>query len=265
MMLIDVHAHMDFEEYMNKKIDIDATIKKCQENNVLVIVSQGVDIESNRKILELSSKYSIIKVALGIYPTHCYEMITQGKGKDFDNEIRFIEEQLKDKKAIAIGEVGLEYKEVEPTDENKKIMKECLRKFVELAKRYDVPIILHSRKAELELIEFLEQEDMKNKKVIMHCFSGRKHLIRRIINNGWFLTIPANVTRLEHFQYIARDAPLSQLFTETDSPYLSPEQGKINDPSNTIYAIKKIAQIKNLDENEVSNIIYNNYQRIFLK
>jgi TatD DNase family protein len=146
-MLVDVHAHMDFEEYMDIKIDIDKNIASCESEGVVSIVSQGVDIASNRKVLELSSKYEIVKAALGIYPTHCYEMIIAGKQKDFDFEIDFIDKQLKNKKAIAIGEVGLEYKEVEPTEENKKIMKDCLRKFIGLAKKYDVPIILHSRGA----------------------------------------------------------------------------------------------------------------------
>jgi len=264
MMLIDVHAHMDFEEYMNTKIDIEKNIIDCKSKDVVAIISQGVDAASNRKVLELSAKHKIIKAALGIYPTHCYEMIKQGKEKEFDAEVRFIDEKLRERKAIAVGEVGLEYKEVEPTDENKRIMKECLKKFIELAKKHDVPIILHSRNAELELIEFLETEGMKNRKVIMHCFSGRKHHIQRIKDNGWFLTIPANVVRLEHFQYIARDIPLQQLFTETDSPYLSPIPGTINNPSNVIYAIKKIAELKKMTPEEVSNIIYNNYQRIFL-
>jgi TatD DNase family protein len=170
---------------------------------------------------------------------------------------------LKNGRPIAVGEVGLDYKEISPSEENKKIMKDCLHKFVELAKKHDVPIILHSRKAELELIEFLEAEGMKNKKVIMHCFSGRKHLVKRVNDNGWYLTIPANVGRFEHFQYVARDIPLSGLLTETDTPMLGPDPKTLNDPSNVKYAIKKIAEIKKMDEIEVANIIYNNYQRLF--
>ncbi|GIU70209.1 MAG: TatD family hydrolase [Candidatus Woesearchaeota archaeon] len=262
-MFIDVHAHMDIEEYMNKKIDIECIVKKCEEKNIVAVITQGVDIESNRKALQLSSKYKIIKAALGIYPVHCYEMIVNGKQKEFDEELSFIDKNLKEKKAIAIGEVGLDYKEIEPTEENKKIMKDCLKKFINIAKKNDVPIIIHSRKAELEIIELLEQEEMKNRKVIMHCFSGRKHLVERVRKNGWFLSIPATIVKTEHFQYIARDVPLSQLLTETDSPYLSPEPKNVNDPSNVIISIKKIAQIKDMDEKEVTNIIFNNYQKLF--
>lgn len=263
MILVDVHAHLDFEEYMGHKIELNSVMKRCTDRNVVAVVTQGVDITSNRKALELSSKYKIVKAALGIYPTHCYEMMKEGKKKEFEEEVQFIDKQLKSGKAVAVGEVGLDYKEVEPTEENKEMMKDCLKKFIELAKKHDVPIILHSRKAELELIELLEQEEMKGRKVIMHCFSGRKHHIQRAKQNGWFLTVPASVVKTEHFQYIARDVPLSQLLTETDSPYLSPDSKSINDPSNVIFAIKKIAEIKKMDEKEVSNIIYNNYQKLF--
>lgn len=262
-MLVDVHAHLDIEEFFGMKFDLDEVLKKCNSEGVVSIVAQGVNIESNRRVLEICKKNKIVKAALGIYPTYCFEMIKTGKEKEFDDEIQYIDKQLNSKKAIAIGEVGLDYKETEPTENNKKILKDCLHKFINLAKKHNVPLILHSRKAELDLIEFLEQEGMKNKKVIMHCFSGRKHLVKRVNQNGWYLTIPANVRRLEHFQYVARDIPLAGLLTETDTPYLSPDSKTINDPSNVKFAIKKIAEIKKMDEKEVSNIIYNNYQRLF--
>jgi TatD DNase family protein len=263
MMLVDVHAHLDIEEFFGMKFDVDAILKKCIAEGIVSIIAQGVNIESNRKVLEICKKNKIVKAALGIYPTHCFEMIKNDLEKEFDDEIKFIDTQLKNGKAIAVGEVGLDYKETEPTEDNKKILKDCLRKFINLAKKHNVPLILHSRKAELDLIEFLEAEGMKNKKVIMHCFSGRKHLVKRVNENGWYLTIPANVGRLEHFQYVARDIPLSGLLTETDTPYLSPDPKTLNDPSNVKYAIKKIAEIKKMDETEVANIIYNNYQRLF--
>ena len=74
MMLVDVHAHMDFSEFGGKNIDIDAVMKRCIGRDVAAVVSQGVNKESNRKVLELSSRYGIIKAALGIYPTHCMEI-----------------------------------------------------------------------------------------------------------------------------------------------------------------------------------------------
>lgn len=262
-MLVDVHAHLDIEEFFGMKFNLNEALEKCEKENVVAIVAQGTNIDSNRRVLEISSKHKIVKAALGIYPVHCFEMIKNGLEKEFKSEIKFIDAQLKSGKAIAVGEVGLDYKEVSPTDENKKIMKDCLIEFIKLAKKHNVPIILHSRNAELELVELLESEGMKDKKVIMHCFMGRKHIVKRVNENGWYLTIPANVGRLEHFQYVARDIPLSGLLTETDTPMLGPNPKELNNPSNVKFAIKKIAEIKKMDETEVMNIIYNNYQRLF--
>jgi TatD DNase family protein len=98
----------------------------------------------------------------------------------------------------------------------------------------------------------------------MHCFSGRKHLVHRIKDNNWYFSIPCNVDRSLHFQQIVKDTPTEQLLTETDAPYLSPVPGKVNRPDNVLHTIKKIAELKGMTVEEVSNIIYSNYQRVFL-
>jgi TatD DNase family protein len=264
MLLVDVHAHMDLDGY-EPYGGADKVIEECAVNGVKAIICNGVNPESNRKVLDICRRHSICKAALGLYPTHILEYAEQGKEKIIEDELRFIEDQIKQKKAVAIGEVGLEYKEMKDiTQEQKDMQKKYLGKFLEISKEHDMPIILHSRGAELELIEFLEQEGMKNKKVIMHCFSGRKHHIRRIIDNGWYFSIPCTILRTEHFQNIVNDSPLQNIFTETDAPYLSPIIGKTNRPDNVLLTVKKIAEIKKMDPEEVANIIYNNYQKIFL-
>jgi TatD DNase family protein len=264
MLLIDVHAHIDLEGY-EQYGGIDKLLDECKKNNVVTIIGNGVNPESNRKTLDIAKKHSIVKVALGIYPTHCLEYHEQGKEKEFDIEIRSIEEQIKHKKCIAIGEVGLEYKEIKNiTEKQKDIQKKCLKIFCELAKKYNIPIILHSRGAETEIVEYIESIGMKNKKVIMHCYSGRKHIVKRIKDNGWYFSIPCNLDRSEHFQGIVKEVPIEQLFTETDAPYLSPFPGKTNRPDNVKLTIKRIAAIKGLSEEDTANIIYNNFQRVFL-
>lgn len=97
----------------------------------------------------------------------------------------------------------------------------------------------------------------------MHCFTGKKKLVKRIQNNGWFLTIPTCVVRSFQFQDIAKEVPLSQLFCETDAPYLSPYKDKKNEPAFVIESYKKIAEIKGMDLNEVVNNIWMNWQKVF--
>ena len=132
---------------------------------------------------------------------------------------------------------------------------------INLAEELRKPIVVHSRKAEQKCIEILEGSNLK--KVVMHCFSGKKPLVKRIAGNGWFLTVPTIVVRSFQFQDIARNVPLMQLFCETDSPYLSPYKEQMNEPSFVVESYKKIAEIKNMDINEVMNNIYMNWQKVF--
>lgn len=264
MLLVDVHAHLDLEGYEIYG-GVDAVIKKSELNGVKAIITNGTSIDSNNKILELSKKHDIVKIALGIYPTHCLEMIESNNKALFEKELKSIEENIINNKCIAIGEVGLEYSEIKDLNETKKtIQKDCLKKFIIMAKKYDVPLILHSRGAEQEIVELLEEEGMKDRKVIMHCFSGRKNIVQKIIDNGWFFSIPCNLDRSLHFQNIVNMTPTSKLLTETDSPYLSPVPGTINRPDNVRITIKKISELKKITEEEIANIIYANYMKLFL-
>jgi len=98
----------------------------------------------------------------------------------------------------------------------------------------------------------------------MHCFSGNKKLIQKIIDNQWFLTVPTNVVFSSHFQEMVKMASLSRLLVETDSPFLGPVKGERNEPANIIKAVEKIAEIKEMDKEEVANILWNNAQGLFL-
>ena len=258
MKLIDVHAHLSYEGLIER---IDEVISKCKGAGVKVIINQGTEPESNRKSLEFAQKYDIVKPALGFYPTH----IAEYSDEDIEKELNFI----KDNNCIAIGEVGLDYfqgkdneHKIELNEEIKKRMKLYFKKLIQISIDKDIPIIVHSRKAEEDTIIALEE--MKAKKVVMHCYSGKKKFVKRIIDNGWYFSIPANVERAMHFHYIIKVTPLNRLFTETDAPFLAPVKGQINDSSNVTVTIKKIAELKELDDEEVANNIYMNYQRLFL-
>ena len=164
---------------------------------------------------------------------------------------------------MAIGEVGLDLNEPGLGEETKTLEKQknALKKFVELAEELDKPLIVHSRKAETEAIEFLES--LNAKKVLMHCFSGKKKLIRRIVENGWYLSVPANIKNATHFQKLVEITPIEQLFCETDSPFLHPDKLPDNEPANVIVSYKKIAEIKDMDLEEVKKKIEENYYKLF--
>lgn len=257
-LLIDVHTHLDHPLVIGK---IDEIIHRAKNAGLKHIITNGINPETNRMCLELSRKYDIVKCAMGIYPRDALkkemesgEFPAKFSDFDIDEEIDFIRKNKNS--IIAISEVGLDFVNGESKEQI-----EDFGKMIKLAEELRKPIVVHSRKAEQKCIEMLESSI--NKKIIMHCFSGRKHLVKRAADNGWLLTVPTIVVRSQQFQDIIKNAPLSQLFCETDSPYLSPYKGQWNEPSFVAESYKKIAEIKQMDINEVINNIYMNWQKVF--
>ena len=245
-MYIDVHCHIDLLK------DIEKTIKNARAKKVGIILTNGVDVKTNRISLKLAEKYPEIKAALGIYPIDALKLTDN----EIEKEIEFIR---KNKKSIvAIGEVGMDFKwDVKEKEKQEK----TFRKFIKLAKELDKPIIVHSRKAEEECIKILEDE--KARKIVMHCFSGNSKLVKRIIENKWTLTIPTCVKHAEQFQKMAEEIPLKQLLCETDSPFLHPDKKKNNEPANVIVSYEKIAELKKINIKDVEKQIEDNYIGLF--
>lgn len=246
-MFIDVHCHLNLLE------DVSKVLERAHKASVHLMVTQGVDKDTNRIALDLAEDFADVKAALGIYPMDALAM----KEKDIEREIEFIRKN-KDK-IVAIGEVGLDLKEDNQLDKQQRVF----QLFIDLAKELDMPIIVHSRKAELECIEQLERANLK--KVIMHCFSGKLSLVKKIIDNGWSLSIPASVKNSEHFQHVIKITPIEQLFCETDSPYLHPEREFPNEPCNVRASYEMIAKIKDMKLKDVELQIEKNYRGLFLQ
>jgi len=245
-MYIDVHCHLDLCKNIERIID---NVKK---NGVNIIVTNGIDPSTNRKALELTSKYKEVKAALGIYPMEALSL----SDDEIEDEIDFIRENMD--KVAAVGEVGLDFKE---DLKNWERQKEIFRKFINLSIKLNKPVIVHSRKAEKECIEVLE--GLNARKVVMHCFCGKFSLVERIAKNGWFISIPANVNYNKQFQDIAEKIDIKNLLCETDAPYLHPLKERDNVPANVIYSYKKIAELKKMKLEDAEKKIENNYRKLF--
>jgi TatD DNase family protein len=247
MVFIDIHSHLDILK------DLPNVIKRAKEKNVGIILSCGVDVKSNRKVLEISDKFDCVKACLGIYPSDGLKL----SDEEIEKEISFIRENRQ--KVIAIGEIGLDLYKAGNLEKQKKVME----RFVFLAKELDIPVIVHSRKAEKEVIEFLENFDYK--KILMHCFCGNMKLVNQIIENGWFLSIPTSVKHSEHFRKVIEITPIEQLFCETDSPFLHPDKKFPNEPANVFESYKAISEIKNIKREDVERHVEQNFKRLFRK
>jgi len=263
MILVDIHAHLDHERF---KDDLDKVIDNSRKAGVKAIITSGVNSSTNRKVIEIAKKYpDIVKVSFGLYPIDALAKELENspvftrdiEGIDVDSELDWIKRNKEH--CIAIGESGLDYHWVTGKEKEQKAV---FQKVIALAEKINKPLIVHSRKAELDAIEMLESSSIK--KIIMHCFTGRKHLVSRAADKGWSFSIPPVIVKLQQFQLMAEIVNINQILTETDCPYLSPYPGIRSEPGFVIETVKKIAEIKGFDVEETANTIFMNYQKMFL-
>jgi len=262
MILVDVHAHLDFPEFSK---DLREVLERSRGAGVAAIISQGVHHASNKKALALAQRYPLIKPALGLYPLNAPNVrVHDEAAKDFDRKratsvdetLSFIRHHAAE--ILAIGEVGIDLHFSD--DEEHQVNN--FTKVLQLSNAIRKPVIVHSRKAEKLVVDILEEAKQTN--AVLHCFSGSQKLMRRAAELGLSLTVPSNANRLQHFQLLARTVPISQLLTETDAPYLSPVPGERNEPQNVRVAVEAIAKEKGLNPEEAARLVYMNYQRLFL-
>lgn len=244
-MIIDVHAHLDFlPEEKLEKIENNSKIK--------FVITNSVNMKSSLKNLELVKKYFKIKLAVGLYPEETLEKSDWEKFKDF---------VLKNKKYVfAIGEIGMDFSLDLP---NREIQEFIFRKELELAEKLNVPVLIHTRKAEKEIVEILKEYPRVKK--VLHCFSGNFKLVKEANEMGCYFSIPTNIVRSEHFQKMVKELPHEKILTETDSPYLSPFKEKENEPAFIEESIKKISEIWSVSEKKVEEKIEENFERVFMK
>ncbi|MDP3919068.1 MAG: TatD family hydrolase [Nanoarchaeota archaeon] len=241
-MLIDVHTHLTYDSFDK---DREEVIKRSKCS---VMINNGLNVEDNRATLKLAKKYKEVKVALGLYPSKIVEM----KVDDIKNEIEFISKQ----DIVGVGEIGMD-----GTYPNIEKQEKWFRELVKMAMKNDVPVIVHSRKAEKLVIDILEE--MKVKKVVLHMFSGKLKLVERAEKLGFYFSIPVILGHSRHFQELVKKVSITKLLTETDAPYLGPVKGERNEPMNVKFTVEKIAELKGMDKKEVENSVYMNYQRLF--
>ncbi len=244
-MLVDIHCHLDHELFSK---DLEEVIKRTKN---MIAVTAGINHKSNLEVLKLSKKFKNIKASLGIYPLDALDMSI----KDIDDEIEFIKRHSKD--IVAIGEIGLDFKDSRNKDRQIRVLTKMINELNYLNK----PFIVHSRSAEKKCVELFEKLDVK--KVVFHCFQGKFDLVRKIEKNNWMISIPCIVKRSKHFQKIVEEVNASQLLTETDSPFLSADVGKRNEPFLVDETIKIISSIKHIEKDKLEKIFFGNYKKFF--
>ena len=249
-MLVDTHCHI-FSEYYD---DIDEVVMRARDAGVIMLVVNGIDRRTNEEVLELVKKYDIVYGALGFQPEVSESAI--------DDDFRFIEEHINDDKIVAVGEIGLDYHYNVDKEKQKNVFKRQL----EIAKKYNKPVIVHSRECIQDTYDILKVSSVKG---IMHCYSGSVEMAREFCKIGFYLGIGGIVTFKNAVKLVdvIKNVGLEYIVLETDSPYLSPEpyRGKRNEPINIGVILQKICALKGLDYKEASDITTENVLRLFDK
>ncbi len=242
MRIIDAHAHISFKPFNRCR---DEVLRRAEEKGILVVDSP-VTLHGYKKSMEIASKYRNVCSTFGFHPL---------KAHAFKNEIlEFVENNIDD--ILAIGEVGLDFRG------DIKIQEKVFKKFIQLAKEYEKPIVVHARGLEDKAFEILLKNNVE--KALFHCFSADAEIAKKIVDNGFWISISTNVCYLQNVQNIVESIEMENVLIETDSPYLSPyKDRKINEPSFIIESIKKIAEIKEVKEEDVARITKKNAERFY--
>lgn len=243
--MIDSHAHI-FKEYFN----IDDLIKILKRNNVLGVVNCATSFSDSKEVIESSKKYkNFLYAAIGIHPENIDE-----------SNIEDIEKLINNNKIVAIGEIGLDYYWKK---DNKEKQKEYFIKQIELAVKYNLPVIIHTRESIQDCYDILKKYKVRG---VIHCFSGSYEMAVNFLKLGFKLGIGGVLTfKNSNLYKVIEKIDLKDILLETDSPYLSPEpnRGKQNNPSNLYFVAKKIAEIKETTIENVINQTTKNARELF--
>ena len=240
-MFIDTHCHVLKIEYD----DIDPIIDEMK-NNIMIV--SGYDRISNEEVITLIDKYPNIYGTIGIHPSEVDDYSI--------SDLDFIIQNINNPKIVGIGEIGLDY---HFEKDKKEKQKELFIKQLELAKKYNKAVVIHSRDAISDTIDIIKNYDLK---MDMHCYSGSLETAKELIKMNVKLGIGGVLTfnNSDKLKEIVKNIDISNILLETDSPYLTPTpyRGKKNKPSYVYYVALKIAELKNMSVDDVINITTKN-------
>lgn len=245
--LVDTHCHLSLTD------DVDGILMDASNNNVKKLIISGCDAKSIRDGLEIVYRYPEIYMTVGFHPDEV-DNIT-------DKDINDLEILLKtNKKIVGIGEIGLDYYH---NDMNKERQREYFIKQLELAEKYDLPVVIHSRESIQEIYDILKEHKVRG---VIHCFSGSLEMAKLFIDLGFYLGIGGVLTfKNSKLKEVVSEISLDHIVLETDSPYLAPEpyRGKTNFPQNIKIVAQCLRKLKEVSLEEVTEKTTFNVNKIY--
>ncbi len=247
-MFIDTHTHLNLKEF---KFEVPAVLGRAKEAGVGAIINVGTDLKSSKEAIDLARRYPEVYAAVGVHPDASDDLDIEARGLLMD--------MAGSSKVVAIGEIGLDYYFLKRSSQYARYPKRevqifCLEQMLDIALETNLPVILHCREAEADLVGILKGYANVLKGVV-HCFSGNLDFADKILDMGFAVSFTGNITYKNNcaIEDIIRRLPLGSIMIETDCPFLPPEpyRGKRNEPAYVVEVAKKIAAIKGMTMAEI--------------
>ncbi|MBL7046981.1 MAG: TatD family hydrolase [Candidatus Marinimicrobia bacterium] len=249
-MFIDTHAHLHFHNLYSQ---LDDVIQRAAENGIDKIICVGIDIESTKRCIAIVEKYPIVFAAAGIHPHN-----SKDAPEDFLDEIGKL---VNHPKVVAIGETGLDfYRDLSP----RPIQIDVFTQQLQLAKKLDLPVIVHNRNADREILNVVES--VGHEKGVVHCFSSDVEMAKKVLELGFKISFTGSITfGNKAVMSVIKIVPLEDIMLETDCPFLAPvpKRGKLNEPANLPHIAARIAEIKSESVEKVAAITTANATNFF--
>lgn len=250
-MLIDTHCHLDFSQY---NPDRDLVIQRANQAGIFYFINIGATLDSSRASLELAKKYEQVYASVGVHPHDADTFNDQTEVK--------LRQLASEKKVVAIGETGLDYYRNLSSELNQK---QAFAKQIALAKDLDLPLVIHCRQAEKDLLQILKSA--LPLPAVVHCFSSDENFLKECLDCGFYISYTCNVTykKAQDLREMVRLTPLDKLMLETDAPYLSPEgfRGQRNEPLQIKLLAQQVSQIKGVSFTEIADQTTRNAKTFF--
>lgn len=253
--IIDTHAHYDDEAFDR---DREELLLGMQAKGIEKIINSAASWESLEKTMELMDRFDFVYGSLGIHPTECEDLS--------EDKLEKIYAFSKHPKCVAIGEIGLDYYWDEP---DRELQKEWFAAQLELARRAELPVVIHSRDAAENTLSLMREKHAEDIRGVIHCYSYSREMARSFLDMGFYFGIGGVVTfsNGKKMKDVVEYIPMDRILLETDSPYLSPVpfRGKRNDSGNLPLVVEGIAAIKGISAEQVIGITNRNAHRLYHK
>lgn len=254
-MIFESHAHYDDEAFNDDRDDL---LKELLSKNISHIINVGASVKSSKASVALAEKYKPVYAAIGVHPSEASELD--------DASYALLKDMAKHPKAVAIGEIGLDYY-WEKEKDAQMLQQYWFARQMELARELGLPVIIHSRDAAEDTMRIMQECRAQEIPGVVHCYSYSPEMAAEFVKMGYLIGVGGVVTfkNAKKLKETVRQIPLEKILLETDAPYMAPEphRGSRNHSGNLVFVAEQIASLKSVSEKEVEDVTRQNALKLF--